>query len=367
MEGRRTENTHLGEVQSIDIIGLMTKLWDSRRMIVRWCIVGAVIGLVVGFSIPKTYSVKAILAPETQQRVGSGVSSIASMMGVSLDNSMDAIDADMYPDVVTSTPFLYGLTDLEIETKDGKVKTTLLDYILNYQKEPWWNHVLGAPGKLVRWAKNPGSPKTETAQAEDSAGISNLPKDTRTAIRYLAATVNVDVDKKTGKTILSLEMQDPYVAAEVLEAVVENLKTYMADYRTSKSRQDVENLEKICEERKLEYYAVQENYALLTESNRNVVKNSTKATIQRAQQEVNLAYQVYSQVATQLEGARIKVQQSKPVFVVIEPVTVPLKKSGPSKAKMLIAFTFLAGCCAVAWALAGKDIWRKIRKTDSEL
>lgn len=361
-ERDRRIDVRLGEEQSIDLMGLISKVWDSRKMIIRWCVIGAVIGLVAGFSIPKTYRVRAVLAPETQQRVGSGVSSIASMMGVSLDNSMDAIDVDMYPDVITSTPFLFNLLDLEVQTRDGEVCTTLKDYAVNYQKQPWWNHITSAPGKAVRWAIGLVKPKKEEAPADTVLNLRNLPKEERMAMKYLGSIIGVDVDKKTGKTLLSLEMQDPNVAATVLEAVLENLKTYMSDYRTSKSRQDVENLTKICEERKQEYYEIQEAYARMADNNRNVVLNSTRADLQRMQQEVNLAYQVYSQVATQLEGARIKVQQSKPVFVVLEPVTVPMKKAGPSKAKLLILFTFMAGCCAVAWALAGKDIWEKVRK-----
>jgi LPS O-antigen subunit length determinant protein (WzzB/FepE family) len=360
MEGNR--RPRLGEEQSLDIMGMVMKLWDSRKMIIKWCIVGAVVGLVAGFSIPKTYRTRAILAPETQQRIGSGVSSIASMMGVSLDNSMDAIDVDMYPDVVTSTPFLFNLVNLEVKTRDGEVQTTLQDYVLNYQKQPWWDHVMGAPGKAMSWAVGLLKPAKEEGPADTVMNIGNLPKDTRKAMSYLGSIISVDVDKKTGKTLLSLEMQDPYVAATVLEAVLENLKTYMSDYRTSKSRQDVRNLEKICEERKKEYYDAQMAYAKATDANRNVVLNSTKADLQRMQQDVTLAYEVYSQVATQLEGARIKVQQSKPVFAVLEPVTVPLKKAGPSKAKMLVLFTFLAGFCAVAWALLGKDLWKKFKE-----
>ena len=360
MEGNR--KVRLGEEQSVDIMGIVRKLWDSRKMIIRWCVVGAVAGLVVGFSIPKTYRTKAILAPETQQRIGSGVSSIASMMGVSLDNSMDAIDVDMYPDVVTSTPFLFNLVDLEVKTRGAEVQTTLQDYLLNYQKQPWWSHIMSAPGKAVGWALGLVKPEREESVADTVLNICNLPRDTRKAMKSLGSIINVDVDKKTGKTILSLEMQDPYVAATVLEAVLENLKTYMSDYRTSKARQDMENLEKICLDRKQEYYDAQKAYAMMTDANKNVVKNTTKAELQRVQQDVTLAYEVYSQVATQLEAARIKVQQSKPVFVVLEPVTVPLKKAGPSKAKMLVLFTFLAGCCAVAWSLFGKDIWGKIKE-----
>ena len=79
-------------------------------------------------------------------------------------------------------------------------------------------------------------------------------------------------------------------------------------------------------------------------------------------QEMNLAYQVYSQVATQLEGARIQAEQAKPVFAIINPVTVPIKKTAPSKAKMLVIFTFLAGCCAAAWVLFGDEYWKKLKE-----
>lgn len=46
---------------------------------------------------------------------------------------------------------------------------------------------------------------------------------------------------------------------------------------------------------------------------------------------MSLAYQVYSQVASQLQVARAKVQEEKPVFAVVEPAVVPLDPSGTSK------------------------------------
>lgn len=354
-------NNNIPQEQEVDIMELLAKLWKNRRVIIKWGIIGAVVGLIAGFSIPKTYRVSATLAPEMQQRVGSGVSSIASMMGVSLDNSMDAIDYEMYPDVIASTPFLFELLDLEVKTKDGQIDTTLQNYILKHQKLPWWSHVIGAPFKALNWAVSLVKPEEETESTGAELDVYNLPMDERRAIRYLATNIIVDVDKKTGKTRMSLEMQDPMVAATVLNAVLENLKSYMSEYRTSKSRQDVENLSVICEERKQDYYVAQKAYAQYTDANKNIVQNSSKAEGQRLQQEMSLAYQVYSQVATQLEGARIKLQQDKPVFAVLDPVTVPLKKAGPSKVKLLIGFAFLAGCCAVAWVLFAKEMWKKIK------
>ena len=352
---------NLPDEQEIDIIELIAKLWKNRKKIIKWCAVGAFIGLIAGFSIPKTYRASAVLAPEAQQRVGSGVSSIASMMGVSLDNSTDAIDYEMYPDVVASTPFLFNLLDLQVKTADGQIDTTLQGYILNHQNSPWWSHVIGAPFKALGWAVSLVKPEEESESGDAELDIFNLPKEERTAIKYLSEKIIVTVDKKTGKTQMSLEMQDPLVVATVLNAALENLKDYMSDYRTSKSRQDVENLSLICEQRKQDYYTAQKAYAQYTDSNKNIVLNSSKAEGQRLQQEMNLAYQVYSQVATQLEGARIKAQQDKPVFAVLKPVSVPHRKSAPSKPKLLVVFTFLAGCCAAAWVLFGEDFWKKFK------
>lgn len=362
-ESKYNESQTLPEEQEIDIMELIGKLWKKRTMIIKWCVVGAVIGLVIGFSLPKTYSAGATLAPETQQRMGSGVSSIASMMGVSLDNSVDAISVEMFPDVVHSTPFIFELFDLPVtfERRDSVITTDLLDYMLEYQKSPWWSYVFSAPFKALGWMIDLVMPEEEEV-GNGTLIVTNLPKKERGVVKYFAENISVVVDKKTGKTELSLEMQDPLVVAAVMNAVVENLKEYMSNYRTSKSRQDAENLSIIYEQRKKDYYDAQQAYAKYADANKNVVLQSVQVERDRLQQEMNLAYQVYSQVATQLEAARIKEQEAKPVFAIINPVTIPIRKSGPSKAKLLVVFTFLAGCCAAAWILFGEEYWKKLKE-----
>ena len=354
---------NIPEEQEIDIMELISKLWKKRMMIIKWCVAGAIIGLVAGFSIPKTYKAGATLAPETEQRMGSGVSSIASMMGVSLDNSVDAISVEMFPDVVASTPFIYGLFDLPVtfERKDSVITTDLLDYMLEYQKSPWWSYIVQAPFKALGWVMSIGKEK-ESDELPAELNPQNLPKKVRGVVKYFRENISVVVDKKTGKTEISLEMQDPLVVATVVEAVMENLKDYMSDYRTSKVRQDVENLSLIYEQRKQDYYAAQQAYAQYVDGNRSVALRSAQAESERLQQEMNLAYQVYSQIATQLEAARIKEQEAKPVFAVLEPVSIPNKKAAPSKAKLLVIFTFLAGCCSAAWVLFGEDYWKKLKE-----
>lgn len=358
------------EESDIDIMELVSKLWKRRNLIIKWCVGGAVVGLIVAFSLPKTYNASVVLAPETDQKVGSGVSSIASMMGVSLDNNNDAINFMMFPDVISSTPFIFELLDLpvEFERGDSLVHTDLLDYMLNYQKSPWWSAVLGAPGKAIGWVKSLFESEKEEEKIGENAelNIYNLPKKERDIVKALSKMINVNVDKKTGKTDMSLTMQDPLVVAAVMNAVVDNLKDYMANYRTSKASQDVENLLEICNKRKAEYYEAQQAYAKYMDANKSVVLLSAQAERERLQQEMNLAYQVYSQVATQLEAARIKEQKDKPVVAIVEPPVVPLQHSAPSKAKMLVIFTFLAGCISSAWVLWGEEYLQKFKEVFKE-
>jgi hypothetical protein len=351
--------------EEIDILELIGKLWKNRLPIIKWCCLGAVVGLIIGFSLPKEYTTSVVLAPESEQKMGSGVSSIASMMGVSLDNSVDAISVDMFPEVVKSTPFLFQLFDLQVtfERKGETITTDLLDYMLEYQKSPWWTPIMQAPFKALGWVMSIGKEKEDEGAKPAVYDVNNLPKKERGVIKYFAENIMLTVDKKTGKTSASLTMQDPLVVAKVLNEVVENLKEYMTEYRTQKASQDVANLEVICNQRKADYYAAQQAYAEYSDANKSVILQSAQAERERLQQEMNLAYQVYSQVATQLEASRIKEQQAKPVFATIEPVTIPLKKSGPSKAKLLVIFTFLAGCCAAAWYLFGEEYWKKIKET----
>ena len=76
---------------------------------------------------------------------------------------------------------------------------------------------------------------------------------------------------------------------------------------------------------------------------------------------MNLAYQVYSQVAQQLQVARAKIQEEKPVFAVVEPATVPLQPSGTSRKVILVGIIFLAVCGTGAWKLLGLTYWELLK------
>ena len=67
-------------------------------------------------------------------------------------------------------------------------------------------------------------------------------------------------------------------------------------------------------------------------------------------------------MANQLQVARAKVQEEKPVFAIVEPAVVPLTPSGTSMKIYVLAFIFLSVCVVIFWNLFGKDFLNKFKE-----
>ena len=67
-------------------------------------------------------------------------------------------------------------------------------------------------------------------------------------------SVGIDETGRRRKITLSVTMQDPQVAAIVVDTILEHLKEYVTEYRTSKSRRMLEYTEKLRKEAQAEYY-----------------------------------------------------------------------------------------------------------------
>mgnify|MGYP001404283600 CR=1 FL=1 len=71
-EGKIQKSPQKPEEQEIDLIELAQKVWAERKKLYKVCGIAAVIGLIVGFSIPKEYSTEVTLAPESASKMNAG-------------------------------------------------------------------------------------------------------------------------------------------------------------------------------------------------------------------------------------------------------------------------------------------------------
>ena len=177
----------------------------------------------------------------------------------------------------------------------------------------------------------------------------------------LKSIINAETDKKTSMTKVSVTLQDPVAAALVADSAVVKLQRYITDYRTRKAQEDYNYLTKVAKETEQDYIKAQQRYSQFMDANRNVNLQSMKAEGERLQNAAMTAYQIYSQMETQRQLARAKVQEAKPVFAVVEPATVPLFPSSPKKMMILVVFVFLAVVVESAWILFGEDLWKSVK------
>lgn len=359
------------QYEEIDIMELLHKLVKERRFILKWCCVAAVVGLVIGFSIPKEYTVTSKLAPEVVNRSSSGLSSLAGMVGINLGgaSTSDAVSPDLYPEIVSSIPFVTDLFSVPVEFKHkgDSVRTDVYNYYKEYTRAPWWGYVLSAPMKAVGWGMSLFRGKSEKIEGYATINPEALTPEQAAIVKAIKADFSVVVDKKTSVITITETAQNPRVALKLSEVIIKRLQDHITEYRTGKSRRDVEYYEKIYAEAKTDYFEAQQRYANYVDANQMLVRQSVKTEQERLQNEMELSFQIYNSAAQQLQVAKAKVQMETPVFTVLNPPTLPLRPSKPSKMMTLVSCIFLGAACAAVWVLWGRDWLSRFKKEEEEL
>lgn len=362
---KQKQDNHNNEEIEIDLIGILRKIIGIRKTVYKAAGIGLVIGIIVAISIPKQYTVEVTLSPEMGNTKAGGLSGLAASFlgsGMAINEGTDALNASLSADIVSSTPFLLELSTMKIPTLEGETMT--LNVYLDEESSPWWSYVIGLPGMVIGGVKSLFTEEESELVPSDKAnlGTIELSKKESKKIESLKKKILASVDKKTSMTTVSVTLQNPKVAAVVADSVVRKLQEYIIDYRTSKVKEDCLYLERLFKERQQEYYDAQKKYADYMDSHDNIILQSVRAEQERLQNDMSLAYQVYSQVANQLQVARAKVQEEKPVFAVVEPAVIPLYPSGTSRKIYVLAFIFLSVCFVISWKLFGEDILNKFKE-----
>lgn len=355
----------LNDEMKIDLMDIFRKVISIRKTLYKVAVVGLVIGIIISLSIPKQYTVRVTLSPEMGGNKGDGgIAGFAASFlggGISPNDGVGALNVSLASDIVSSTPFLMELLSINIPVSDANNPKTLNSY-LDEQSSPWWNYIIGLPSMVISEVKLLLTDEMdEITESKKKGTILELAREESNKIKTLRSSISAVINKKTAITNISVTLQSPQIAAVVADSVVHKLQEYIIGYRTSKAKEDCAYLEKLFEERKQEYYVTQKKYAEYIDTHDNLILQSVRAEQERLQNDMSLAYQVYSQVANQLQVARAEVQEKKPVFAVVEPAVVPLEPSGISKKVYILLSIFSVVLFSMGWILIGKVLWEHLK------
>ncbi|MDE6019250.1 MAG: chain-length determining protein [Muribaculaceae bacterium] len=355
------------EEQEIDLLELAMKLWNRKKEICIWCFIGAILGIIIAFSIPREYTTDVKLAPElgSNQKMSGSLGAMAAMVGIggATQSGSDAVNPTLYPDVVKSVPFLVGLFNVPVEDIEGRKKITLKEYMEDDIRSPWWSAVKSLPFKLIGLITSSNDKDADPNKPTDSF---QLTKKEDAIVEGLRSRISASVDTKTAVITISVLMQDPLISATLADTVVNRLQEYITDYRTNKARKDLEYAEMLNKEAKDNYYKAQQKYADYLDRNNGLIIHSAMTTRERLQNEATLAFNLYNQTSQQVQLAKAKVQENTPVYAIVSPPTVPIKPSAPRKMIILVGFVFLAFVASCAWILYGKPLMEEMKKKKDE-
>lgn len=334
----------------IDFVQIFKKLWPHRKTYYKVLPATLVITYLLTLCVPRYYKCSVSLAPEHSGSSISGslgsLGSLASSIGMGslskLGSNNDAFFAEIYPNILSSNNFLAELMTVEVTTQKGDLKTNYYTYLKDYQSDAWWNIIKGS---IAEWISP--TPK-DYYSGKEKISVFNLTKQQSFIFSSASSKIFCEVDKKTDVVTIIVRDQDPLVSATMADATCKKLQEFITAYRTNKAHIDYEYYKKLAEESKEAYVKIRQRYVTFADANTDVTLASYKAKEEDLENEMQLKYNLYTAMNTQMQAAAAKLQEATPAFTVIQSATVPYKPAGPrrliiSVAMMILSFFVLSG------------------------
>ena len=328
---------------TIDFGAIWGAILKYKKLYYKTLGVAFVLALIIGFSLPKTYNCKILLAPETgggSSNLG-GLAALASSFGVSVGaggQGGDAITPNVYPELMKSVDFKTSLFPIKVKQKKDKKTMTYYDYLKYEWRVPWWEDLFGltAPKPIKDTLVNTFELTPEQARI---AGL---------AIK----NVECKIDKKTNLISIEVRAQDPYVAAQLADSVKNRLQDFLTGYRTKKARYDLDYALKLNRQAKKDYERARLLYSEYVDANQEIYLLSAMQKQNDLENEMQLQYNNYTATSAQVLTAQAKVQETTPSFTTVQSATVPLGPSGPKKELIMIICLFLAALGTTIYVLS---------------
>ena len=358
MEQEIKQVNQMPQEEEIDLVEVIRKLWNNRKLILKITIVFMVLGVLVALFSPKEYTAGCTMVPQSgDKKMGGNLSGLASMVGINLGgaSSGEILAPTIYPKIVSSIPFRKELMETPLKFEDYEEPITLLDYYTKdeYQKFSLggtiMKYTVGLPGVIISAIR--GEDTTTISTGEGSL-IQSLSQDEKKMSEKLNNMISLNVNDKEGYVQLTASLPEPLAVAQLAQQAQVLLQQYITRFKIEKVQSNLDFVRNQYEKSKLRYEEKQEELAKFRDANKNFSSAVAKTKEEVLTNEYNLAYSVYSELAKQLEQAEIAVNETTPILTVVEPVVVPTERSKPKRGLICVLFTFLGVFAGVGTVLA---------------
>ena len=341
----------------------LSLLWQDikkhKRLYYKVLSITFVVSAILLLGTPNYYRCTVKLAPELSgSKSTSSLANIASSFGLNIGSGSmgsEALFPTLYPDLMNSVVF-----SIKVQREDDDMPMTYYDYLNEGQKKSLLEYAL-VP---LKWLKESVTSLFLSNEKEETDKVDpfKLTKEQFAIVELMEKKVVCDVDNKTLVITIDVTDQDPLIAANMADSVQQHLQEFITDYRTRKARIDLEYNKKLFTEAQQRYEHARKRYAAYTDANQKVFLERVRSEQTRLENEMQLQYQAYSQVAAQLRLAEAKVQEETPAFTTLQPAFVPIKKAGPKRMMTCLVYLFLVFVITTIFVIKKEKHWLKVLK-----
>jgi uncharacterized protein involved in exopolysaccharide biosynthesis len=358
----------------IDLIALAKTFWSGRRTIIQSILICGVLGFFIAITSSKEFVATTIMVPsgsDATSKLG-GLGGLAAMTGISLNTSASGDDLSpiVYPQIVSSLPFQLELMKTPINFSGVSEPVTFYDYYSEGQKgNPLVKYTIGLPGvilslpgKIIKAIRGENPEKAISTGLNKPLELTEKQRDVRV---ILSGLISLETNAKEGIITLSARMPEAKAAAQLGQRGQELLQQYITEFKIKKAKANLDFIQQRFDETAQKFEAAQQQLAVFSDRNKNVSLATAKTEEQRLTSQYNLIYSIYSELAKQLEQAKIQVKQDTPVYTIIEPISVPTKRSKPNRPMILFIWLFLGGILGTG-IVFGKGYLKTVKKQWNE-
>lgn len=343
-----------------DLVELIQRMWINKVLIIRVTSVFVVLGLLVALFSPKEYTSACDVVPQASDSSAlSRMGSLAALAGINLDQmqNVKTLSPLVYKNIMESTTFRKELMQTPLNFKEIDHPISFYEYCTNeeYNKPSVGEYIIkytiGLPFVILKAIRGEQpSPDYGALNQSGDSSIETVTKEEYECLKALDDCITLRLDDKKGYVTITANMPEAVAAAQMAQATLELLQRYITEFKIEKVQSNLDFVQERYNEAKSNFEDIQSRRAKFRDANMNTTRYSAHAELEKLNAEYSLAMNLYSELASQLERAKISVKETMPVLTVITPVTVPFKKSKPKRVVILFAYTFfgvLAGAGSV--------------------
>mgnify|MGYP001185755508 FL=1 len=353
------EKNSTSEEDQIDIIALLSKIWNQKKLILKSIAVFGVFGVLVAITTPNQFQASSMFTPNSggESSGSGGLKGLASLAGINLgdmSSSSKTISPMLYGKIVESAIFKKQLLEAplknlgDVKTLRGYFKSKASSSILGTVKE----YTIGLPGKILTAFK--GESKEEVS--DSVVGIASVSKEDMEFFKAIDKILSLSINDKDGFIEMIATSESPQVAAQVAKNGELILQNQIIKIQTKSSLELLSYLEEQYAEKRNLLNKAQDRLSNFKDRNLSISTSSFSNIQIRLETELQTVTAVFQNVVTQFEQVKLQVTKDTPVFSIIKPVVFPNEKSAPKRSLIVVIWLFLGAVLSIGFVLAKEPL-----------